>query len=177
VASEGIADVVKGAAFYRMEKEEDSYIHYPVSASEKILDWSKLDFNSLTVHFLHAPELWTMLLRRDFQKDIEFGDYFYSDTDFVFKVKLLAKDFRYITDVVYNWNVYTGSTSHGKHYFNYRDALKIFDNLEKFIKINQINPKIWEIFALLRLGTYQWFTTVIDPNDLKDYLKYAGKDL
>jgi len=147
-ATEGVADVVKGTALV----ERDGMITQSNAFhSKEPLDWRKFNGDMLALHFLQPPEIWSYLFRREILPLIEGGDYMFGDTDKVFKAKVVAKDFRYIIEPVYMWRIHE-SVSHSER-FPF-DIVKVYDNLEKWLKGNNIN--LWTIFGLSKFYAYLW---------------------
>lgn len=174
-ASEGKADAVKGSAVHVYNNVE--YERPAVTAAATcISSWERLDKRSRFMHFLWAPELWSILIRKDFMDTIELGDYIFNDTDFVFKIKYLAKDFRYIADPVYKWNIHMSSTSHNQDKYYY-ELIKVYDSLERFLKDDKANPDIWEIFAYSRFYAYTWLYTGLSDEKQKIFLEYFKRDM
>lgn len=172
----GTADVVKGRAIYFMNNQEYGISRFDYSVP--IHNWKiELNDEQLRYHFLTAPELWSMIIRRDFQKDLELGDYIYNDTDFAFKLKYLAKDFRYIQDFVYKWNIHEGSTSHQKDRFC-GDIITVYDSLENFLKTHNANNLIWELFSYSLYAAYEWVFNGIESLELKKlFYNYFKRDI
>jgi len=70
------------------------------------------------------------------------------DTTTPFKFKVLTKSFKYIDNKVYN------SIAHDKkdNYKGYDfEIIKVFDELDSFLKNFEINPMIWPYFNYFRI--------------------------
>lgn len=163
------ADAVKGTAVYVYPDKEN---RTNVVSHKSAFNWKEARPIDVARHFLQPPELWTILLRRDFQKNIELGDYIFNDTDFVFMLKYLARDFRYIPDDVYRWKIHP-SASHSTDYpFN---VFRVFDSLERFIKKQQ--GPIWTIFSVYKTLTYFGNEERQTPETMEMFLALARNDL
>lgn len=168
-ASEGVADVVKGTAVY----EKDSKIWKSnIFKSTEPLDWRRFDGNMLLAHFLQPPEVWSYIVRRELLPEIESGDYMCGDTDRVFKMKVAAKDFRYIPETVYIWRIHESASHSSRFPF---DILKVYDNLERWLKERNIN--LWPVFGLSKFYAYEWNATRLSGDVLERFLDYARRDL
>lgn len=147
-ATEGVADVVKGTA---LSEVDGKIIQSNAFVSREPLNWREFNCDMLALHFLQPPEMWTYLFKREILPLITGGDYMFGDTDKVFRAKVVAKDFRYIPEPVYMWRVHE-SVSHSDR-FPF-DIVKAYDNLEHWLKENNIN--LWTIFGLSKFYAYQW---------------------
>lgn len=147
-ASEGVADVVKGTALVEYEGKITQSNAY---GSNGPLNWREFNGDMLALHFLQPPEAWTYIFKREIIPLITGGDYWFGDTDKVFKAKVVAKDFRYIPDPVYMWRIHESVSHSDKYPF---DIVKVYDNLERWLKEHNIN--LWQIFGLSKFYAYQW---------------------
>ena len=113
----GTIDVVQGRSITINEKGQQVYAT-PALYPESTLVYSinTLSDEQLLKHLLSTPiALWTCLIRKEFQKDIELGDYIYNDTDFIWKLKILAKTFVYAPEYIYRQNEHADSVSGSAH--------------------------------------------------------------
>ena len=166
-SSQGKADVVKGRHALVEENEKLINIFQQLNINHPIFNWENLDEENKVLHLLPmVPQFQSFLIKRTFQENIPFCIYCGMDTTTAFKIKLLAKDFRYIDNIVYT------SIAHNKNYDKYIfDLIKICDELEKFIKDYKINPDIWKYFNHLKINTL--ILCVSESNmSGKDALKY-----
>ena len=120
--------------------------------------------------------LWTCLIRKDFQKDLELGDYIFNDTDFIWKLKLTAQTFCYIPEYIYKQNQHKDSVSGANFtYIHAFDIFESFDNLERFLKYMEVPYRIWTCFAIYRFRMcYGHLSGIKDPeafNRFKSILK------
>lgn len=146
-------DVVQGRSITIDENGEMVYATvdiYPIPTVVTKVE----DLNDIEVmrHLVCNPvALWACLIRREFQKDIELGDYVFNDTDFIWKIKLTANSFCYIPDYIYKQNQHKDSAS-GANYTHIHafDILEAFDNLERFLKRLEVPYRIWICFAIYR---------------------------
>ena len=168
-ASEGKADIVKGTAMYVYP---DGKRQSNAFKSTEPLDWRTMNYDVAQLHFLQPPELWTMLLRREWQKDIELGDYMFNDTDFVFKARVCAKDFRYIPDVVYYWNIHESASHSTKYPFN---IVQVYDSLEAWLKENCW--EYWEIFTASKFAAYIWNKNRLTDEDRNEFEAIIRRDM
>lgn len=111
---------------------------------------SKLKYDDLWTHLVNTPvALWVCLIKNQFQKEIELGDYVFNDTDFIWKLKIKAKSFCYIPNYIYRQNEHKDSTSgtinNNKNIF---DIIQAFYNLEVFLKNESINNMLWKLYTL-----------------------------
>lgn len=149
----GTVDVVQGRSITINEKGQQVYAT-PALYPEPTIVYSinTLSDEQLLKHLLSTPiALWTCLIRREFQKDIELGDYIYNDTDFIWKLKLLAQSFVYAPEYIYRQNEHADSVSGSAH--TSTNAFYIFRsmiNLERFLKQQSVPYKIWILFALFK---------------------------
>ena len=166
--SGGEAEIVKGTALSEMDGK---LVQSNAFKSEEPIDWRKCGQGMLIAHFLQPPELWSMILRRDFQKDIELGNYWFNDTDFVFKAKLMAHDFRYIPDPVYYWRIHPSVSHSTDHIF---DVVKVYDSLEKWMKENGYS--LWHIFSASRFNAYAWNMNRLADEDKRRFMEVFKRD-
>lgn len=163
------ADAVKGTAIMEFPDRVQQSNAFKL---DEPFDWREAPPIILCRHFLVPPELWSILLRNDFQKDIYLGDYIFNDTSFVFKLKVLAHDFRYIPDVVYKWKVHDSASHSTKYPLN---VVECYDEIEKFLKKEGIN--IWKIFSISRLNTYYWNVERLTPETRGEFINIAKRDV
>lgn len=168
-ASEGVADVVKGTALCN---RAGSIFQSNAFKSDGPLDWRKFDGEMLFRHFMQPPELWSYIFRRDFFEKIKPGDYMFGDTDQVFKAKVMAKDFRYIPEPVYCWNIHPSTSNSSQFPF---DIVKVYDSLEKWLKENNVN--LWPIFSVSRFNAYSWNMTRLTGEDLHTFMEFFKRDV
>ena len=167
-ASEGIADVVKGTALI----ENDGKLHQSNAfKSTEPLDWQRMSYDMLLRHFLQPPEIWSYIFKRELVPLIKGGDYMFGDTDKVFKAKVLAKDFRYIVEPVYTWRIHESVSHSDKFPF---DIVKVYDNLEKFLKERNVN--IWPIFGTSKYLAYEWNLGRLAGENLRQFVEIMKRD-
>lgn len=167
-ASEGVADAVKGTA---LSEVDGKLTQSNAFCSKEPLNWRLFDSDMLAMHFLQPPEQWTYIFKRELYPLIRGGDYMFGDTDKVFRLKIVAKDFRYIPDPVYVWRIHE-SVSHSDRYPF--DIVKVYDNLEQWLKQNKIN--LWEIFGLSKYFAYRWNVSRLSGETRDQFLDIMRRD-
>ena len=168
LASEGVADAVKGTALV----EKGDKIWQGNKFQSGPLDWREMDAEMLCRHFLQVPEVWSYIFKRELMEDIYTGDYMFGDTDTVFKAKAKAKDFRYIPDPVYCWRVHPSASNSAKFPF---DIIKVYDNLEQWLKERNIN--LWPVFGKSKFNAYLWNLSRISDEDKVEFMEYFKRDM
>lgn len=168
-ASEGKADVVKGTGL--IENEGKVYQSNAFKSTEP-LNWRECGWDMLARHFLQPPEVWTYICKREMLPELEGGDYMFGDTDRVFKMKVLAKDFRYIPEPVYLWKIHE-SVSHSDR-FPF-DIVAVYDNLEKWLKENNIN--LWPVFGASKFHAYQWNLSRLSGDAREKFKEFMRRDI
>ena len=144
-------DVIQGRNISINENNELVYATTNLWPTVTVLKHiSNLTQDQLWNHLTQGPiALWACLIRKDFQKNLELGDYVFNDTDFIWKLKITAETFCYIPDYIYKQNEHKDSTSgslnNNKYVF---EIFKCFDNLEKFLKEQSVNYDIWQYYTL-----------------------------
>ena len=149
----GTIDVVQGRNISVNEENEIVYRTPDLWPNKTIIkDINDLTFKEILDHLVNAPvALWTCLIRKEFQKNLELTDCVFNDTDFIWKLKLTAQNFCYIPDYIYIQHEHKDSVSGQQR--NNQTAFDIFisfNSLEKFIKQNFISYKLWELFAMYK---------------------------
>jgi glycosyltransferase involved in cell wall biosynthesis len=167
------ADVVQCYGFYLDEYQELSFVMDPPWKQPMMIPhWSILNTEETLKHMVFYPvALWVCLIRNEFQKDIDLGDYVYNDNSFLWKLKLMSNKWVCIPRHLYKNNLHHDSASQA-HDKNYLCNFKIFDDLRSFIEQQglQDNEKLKKIFALYELHTlYYQMYWIKDPDNLLDY--------
>ena len=129
-------DVVQGRNISINEEGIQVYATLDIYHDPTIIPhYLTLTDEQLIVHFCSTPvALWTCLIRREFQKDIELGDYIFNDTDFIWKLKIMAQTFMYVPDYIYIQHEHKDSASgSGNTKTNAFNIFESFNNLERFL--------------------------------------------
>lgn len=170
----GTIDIIKGGMDV-LDEDKNIITSFPKFGSEVISNWMTLDEKSRIIHLCPgAPQLQTYLIRREFQKNIPFCKFCYMDTTTPFKFKVLANSFKYIEDRVYC------SIAHNKEYNGYDfEIIKVFDELDSFLKNFKVHPDIWAYFNYFKLRVTQqmMFVLPVQPNNIVEFLKHFHRDL
>ena len=143
----GKVEVVQGRNISINENNELVYYVPNLWQYPKRFEINKtINTNELINHLLWCPTtLWCCLIKNDFQKNIELIDACFNDFNFVWKMKLLANTWIYISRYVYINNNYPTSTT--SKYGSLEIIKNLFD-LEKFLKEHEVNRIIWYIYSL-----------------------------
>lgn len=178
---DGTVDVVQGRSITINEKGQQVYAT-PALYPEPTIVYSinTLSDEQLLKHLLSTPiALWTCLIRKEFQKDIELGDYIYNDTDFIWKLKLLAQSFVYAPEYIYRQNEHADSVSGSAH--TSTNAFYIFRsmiNLERFLKQQSVPYKIWVLFALFKFRmVFGHSTGIVSEPEHTDFIEMLKREL
>ena len=166
----GSIDIIKG----RLEIINNGQSVFISTSGNKLKcdSWLDLPENLRVFHLCNGPELQSFLIRNDFQKDIPFCTSCYMDTTTAFKLKVLASSFQYIDNITYR------SIQHDKSYKPfYFDLIRVFDELDAFLKQTHINPEIWDYFHLLKTNALCVANDALyDMETLPIYLPYLIRD-
>ena len=109
-----------------------------------------LKFEDAWKHAVINPiQLWTCLIRREFQQNIELDDCVYNDSGFIWKLKVLAQSYCYIPKYIHIYNEHKDSVSGIENINKYQLALfDMFSNLAYFLKIHNVNSYVWTLYAM-----------------------------
>lgn len=168
-ASEGIADAVKGTA---LNEKDGTVWQTNVYKTEEPFDWRQADFNTIYRHFMQPPEMWTYIYKAEIAKQIPIRTYMFSDTEYVWRTKILSKDFRYIPDPVYCWKIHPSASNSNKYPF---DIVTVYDSIEKFLKENNVN--LWTIFSLKQFVDYCWNLGRLEGEDRARFMEIMRRDV
>ena len=119
-----------------------------------ITSLSELNHIDLFNHMVGAPvAVWACLIKRTFQTNLELADCVYNDTNIIFKLKITASSFRYISSYIYIQHGHKESVSHNNADINAFQVIDAFHNLEQFLKELGVSNDVWKLYTLYKIRT------------------------
>lgn len=170
-------DIVQGRNISINEKGKIVYRTPDLWPTKTIItDINKLEEKELYLHLTDAPvAVWTCLIRKDFQKDLELADCIFNDTDFIWKLKLTAKSFCYLPEYIYEYHEHDNSASGKKNTGqNAFDIFESFNYLEKFLKEHSASKKMWILYTIYKFRMAYGHSGGIDPS-LDRYQEFMNR--
>ena len=122
-----------------------------------VTDVNLLSEDLLMLHLVYAPiALWACLIRNDFQKDLPLSDRIFNDTDFIWELKIKAKNFCYIPEEVYINKMHSDSSSGSKNIEKIAyEMFYIIEYLKEFLEKEQVSDKIWQLYYAYKFYSLQ----------------------
>ena len=174
----GTVDVVQGRNI-SMNDQRDITFETPDFFPEPTLitDIEALPDYLLALHLVYTPiSLWACLIRNEFQKEIELVDCIYNDTDFIWRLKLLAKSFYYIPDRVYIHNDHedavSGANNADKNTF---ETFRMFQFLEQFLHEQKISSNLWDYYFAYKFIRFYVQSCGLTPKTKASFFQQVGE--
>ena len=151
----GTIDVVQGQNISFDENGTLVYTPTYIWPIKRVIrDFNKINTAELSAHLVGTPiALWTCLIRSEMAKDLELADCIFNDASFIWQLKIAAKTFAYIPDIVYQQHHHDDSTSGPVHAYDGTsfNTFLSFNHLEKFLKQRGVSEQIWRYYTMYKL--------------------------
>lgn len=137
-------------------------------------NWRMLPLSKKAKYFCSSPEIWTMLINRNWLESTKIfpGDHRFNDTDFAFRLKEAATSFKYVPSLTYKWNIRQGSVSHTDSHPI--DVVKAFKTIEQTVDTSKDN--LLAMVGLERYRVYMWNYSRISDEAKKLFLPIMARD-
>jgi len=171
----GNYEVVKGLSITKKDNTMSPNLYNNWYESKEI-NWRLLSEEDRLLFFNAMPESWSHLYKLDWlnENNIYPSNHYFYDTDFIFKVKAKSTKYKVIPKFVYIWNVHR-SLSHNS--FMPFEVINCFNDLENFLKKNEINELSNELFYE-KIRVYSWnYKRVKEKNEFLSMIEENIRDI